>query len=437
MAYGKTAASSRAGEAAAFTKRLDTLRARLRRLLPGFIRRLLSHLERDTRDPWKILRLTIRLSALGIAAPMLLTYDFWFQDSRLYQPSPIVPALSSLPHAVNAAMYFFTIACCTVIFLFPSLRRLGFLLLPVFCIFVLQDQTRGHFYYELSLFNLLAGAAIPRKVEDRHLDPLRYMTIGIYFWAGFYKLNAFFVLFGFPWFVSTWFPFTQVAQVVGFLVPFLEAAVGVFLLFPATRWIGQALAFSMLVVVLLSLGPFGLNQAMVVWPANVYLDCLTLFLFSRRQKTLADTKRVKRPLAALAALVFCAVPALGMVDLLGVHPSFKLYCSCGYEASVFEFGPRENLGFLHNALAETAVKDDMIGYGDVTYSLLNVPPCNFLPGEKPIIAGFRGFCPHLSKPHQARLRVVRGVHFWSTDFTENAYDICGKEPRLLYSGPPR
>ena len=425
------------GTAASWTKYLDKTRLQIRGRLPAFLKRLVSHLETEAKDAGKVLRLTVRLSALSIAGPMAVAPDFWFQDNRLYLPSPIVPALAQVPRLFNEAMYAAALALCAVLLFFPQLRRLGFLLLPIFAFFVLQDQMRGHFYLEMCLFNLLAAASMPDKPSDRHLDCLRYLTVGTYFWSGFYKFNALFVLVGFPEFVSAWFPFRDFAQAGALFVPFLEAGVGICLLLPPARWVGQAVASLMLAVVLLSLGPLGRNEAIVVWPVNIYLDCLALFLFSRRGESLLSLKKIKPSLALAAVLLFCALPAVGMVDALGVNPTFRLYCTCGTEGSFVSVSPAEKLKFLDGELGREAVKNHRIAIADTTYQTMNEPPCNFLSGDKPIIDGARGFCPYLAHPDAARLHVLQPAHFWSLEISERVYSLCEKQPRLLSSGTLR
>ena len=188
-------------------------------LLRGIFTPILRHLEKEAADPAKVLRLSIRLSALGVLISLVQSHDLWFQDNRLFLPSPLAAWTAAASPGVNLWLYAAMMSLCGALFLFPRCRRAGILVVPLYVFFCLQDQIRMQFYLDIFVFNLFVVALIPEKTDDAHLDPLRYMTMCVYFWGGFYKLNPFFSMVMFPWFVGTWFPYTQAAQVTGGFVP--------------------------------------------------------------------------------------------------------------------------------------------------------------------------------------------------------------------------
>lgn len=386
---------------------------------PDEIRALSRYLLSLVADPERLMNVVVRLSAFCVLVSLLLTYDLWFADGRLYAPAPVIAAL---PDAVNIFLYGFIIAITALLCLLPQQRRWGALVAPVFIYFVLQDQLRGQFYLYMYVFALLACVAVPKRVEDRHLDAVRLMLAGVYIWAGVYKLNAVFITQVFPWFVAPFFPFPDAAKVVGFAVPFIEAAVGVLLFFPRWRWLAQILAFAMLCVVLLAIGPLGHNQALPVWPANVYMDALVIFLFIGNRRQLA----YKPPLNMAAIALFIALPALGFWKQVGPHPSFQLYCGCVPLAQV-EFAKGEDFSFLPETLAAQAAEYGSLEASDITYRLFHVSGCNFSPSHVPYQEGLRGFCPHLKKPALTKLRVREPRDFTSTVMVETVYDLCKGE----------
>jgi hypothetical protein len=400
--------------------------------MPAELRALFAHLGREAQDPWKVLRLSLRIGSLCFALALILSRDMWFQDDRLYLPSPVLPWLALAPHWLNGLLYSAMLGCCTLLFCVPRLRRIGFLIPPIFIFLFLQDQLRAQFYLYMAAFNILVAAALPKSFDEKDLDPLRYMTIGIYFWAGFYKLNLYFMQTLLPWFISPWFPFHDAAQVLGAVTPFIESAIGLCLLFPTTRWIGQLLAMSMVAGVLVSLGPFGHNLAAIVWAPNVYIDCLALFLFMDNKRSLLDTRAMKRPLTALSIGLFVLVPALGMTPYLGPHPSFKLYCACTPDAEL-EIGAHEQLRGVPEAVVET-LADNRLNATLVTHTLYRVAAPTLVPGDQPYIDSMKGFCPYLTKPQDARLHVLETKHFWSMEIGDHVYDICAEKPRLLSGG---
>ncbi len=386
---------------------------------PDEIRALSRHLLALVADPEWLLNVVVRLTAFCVFVSLLLTHDLWFMEGRLYAPAPM---MAGLPAAANIFLYGLILAVCGMLCVFPSQRRWGAVVAPAFVYFVLQDQLRGQFYLYMYVFALLIAAAVPKRVTDKHLDPVRFMLAGVYIWAGVYKLNAIFITQVFPWFVAPFFPFPEAAKVIGFAVPFLEAAVGVLLLLPPWRWLAQILAFGMLVVVLLAIGPLGHNQALPVWPANVYMDALVIFLFIGNRRTLP----FKPPLNIAATLLFIVLPALGFLKQMGPHPTFQLYCGCVPLAQV-EFAKGEDFTFLPETLATLAAEDGSLEASDITYRLFNVSGCNFSPGNVPYIEGLKGFCPHLKKPGQTKLRVREPQGFTSTTMTETVYDLCEPE----------
>ena len=370
-------------------------------------------------DPERLLNLVVRLTAFCILVSLLLTRALWVDGARLYAPAPVI---AGLPMAANAVLYWGMIALCALLCVAPALRRWGVLIAPVFAYFVLQDQLRGQFYLYMHVFALLVCAAVPKRAEDKHLDAIRLMLAGVYIWAGVYKLNAIFITQVFPWFVAPFFPFPEAAKIIGFAVPFLEALVGVFLLIPGWRWLAQILAFSMLVVVLLSIGPLGHNQALPVWPANVYMDALVIFLFIGNRRRFDG----RSPLNIIAIALFILLPALGFAKQMGPHPSFQLYCGCVPLAQV-EFAKGEDFTFLPETLAAQAAEYGSLEASDITYRLFQVSGCNFSPSHVPYREGLRGFCPHLKKPQQAKLRVREPADLTSTTMTETVYDLCTPE----------
>jgi len=380
-------------------------------------KRILEPLVKMTHDPWQVMRLSIRISALCILISLLLTPGIWHQENRLLMPSPLFAWTAGIPRGMNDVLYAVLFLGSTLLFFLPEQRRIGFILVPVYAFLVMQDQIRWQFYLYMHFFNLLVAAITPEKVEDRHLDPLRYMVIGVYLWAGVYKMNLYFINTAFPTFVSSWFPYPALAKIIGAIVPFFEAGIGVLLFIPRTRLIGQLMAAAMLVVVLLSLGPFGRNIWLNVWPVNVYLDSLAIFLFMGRERSLWNADAFKQAMAATGIVLFILLPLLGMGNYLGHHQSFKLFC-CPYRAGIV------------NAKGKFVSRDDLKPLPPGMTANLNLSTYPVLQPE--YLSGFRGMCPYLHNPGAARLKVIEDAYpFWSDEAEVSLYDICAEKPKLL------
>ncbi len=380
---------------------------------PSFlIKKFIASIEEISGDPRQVLYLSIRASAFCIILSLILSPNLWLQDHRLYI-RPLAAWAGGFPDILDQLLYVVLFAGCGFLLFQPDRRRIGFLLVPVFVFMVLQDQLRWQFYLYLYFFNLLAAAWVPRDVEDRHLDALRYMTIGVYFWSGIYKMNPYFANTLFPHFVSAWFPYTHIARIAGYAVPFLEAGIAILLFLPPTRRMGQLFAVCMLFVVMASLGPFGLNQYNFVWPVNFYLDGLAVFLFMDKKRPLWRMQALKSPFVPHAALaLFILLPALGINNTLGHPLTFKLFC-CTYG---------EELVNADGKPVSLSIPDGVRFPLNITsYPVL---PAAYLKGNE--------FCPYLHDADKVRLRVVDDpLPFWSSNVQQSVYDICAAKPHLL------
>jgi hypothetical protein len=392
--------------------------------LSGEWRGFVSHLEKTAQDPWTVLRLSVRISAFCIIVSLIISQNLWFQDHRLLLPTPLFSWASRLPASLNIWLYMLMLSGSLAIFIHPGkFRRLGLLLAVIFVFLVLQDQVRWQFYLYMHFFNLLVAALLPREIKDWHLDPLRYMVIGVYFWAGFYKINPYFSYIIFPEFISSWFPYASVAKVFGLVVPFIELSVALLLFLPKTRRLGQFFACGMLLVVVVSLGPFGKNVFNFIWPANVYLDALAVFLFLNKKPLLPQ--KLKSPFCLASVALFIVLPAFGIINSLGHHQSFKLFC-CAYSEMLVD--AKGTIISQSNAFDPGR----SFYFGTEEPGLVNITSYPVFQQATPYLSGYRGECPFLEDPEKVRLYVVDDQFpFWSSTAQLSIYDICAKEPHLL------
>ncbi len=235
-----------------------------------------SVLKKYSFSPEETARLCVRLAALCTILALAQSKDLWFDDNRLIMPVPILPLFGAMPVLLSQVFYFSVMGVAAVLFVRPDFRRLCFYPPAVFALWVLQDQLRWQPFLYMFMFTLLACATLPQKPVARDLDPLRWMVAGIYFWAGFFKINTVFIFSLFPWFMQAWLQDRTLVTALGFIAPFFEAAIGLCLVFPKTRQYGVMLAAGMLAVVLASLGPLGHNWGLIVWPWNVCIEAMAM-----------------------------------------------------------------------------------------------------------------------------------------------------------------
>src|SRR4051812_15494989 len=102
--YIKVSEGEDATPMARITKTLEKFRARALVRMPSELRTLFTHLGREAEDPWKMLRLSLRVSTLCFALALILSHDMWFQDNRLYLPSPVLSLAADAPHWLNGPL---------------------------------------------------------------------------------------------------------------------------------------------------------------------------------------------------------------------------------------------------------------------------------------------------------------------------------------------
>ncbi len=149
------------------------------------------------------MRLCVRLAAFCAFIALLQSQALWFDDNRLILPVPVLDIFGgAMPVLIARFFYYSVLGATAVLFVRPDLRYLCFYPPAVFLFWVLRDALRLQPQLYMFMFTLLAAGAMPAKIDNRALDPLRLMAIGSYFWAGFYKINIHFVQDIFPWFVG-------------------------------------------------------------------------------------------------------------------------------------------------------------------------------------------------------------------------------------------
>ncbi|MDE1151165.1 MAG: hypothetical protein PW788_01400 [Micavibrio sp.] len=376
-----------------------------------------------------LFQLHMRVSALSLLVTFFISPPLWIGTRDLFRISPILKIAEHVPESVNDFLFISTVIVLSFLILFPRYHRFA-LYPPLACfLWALQDELRFQpFVYMYCFVMLVLGLSSGPGKDTRLFDPIRFMTAGIYFWAGYYKINLPFIQGMFPWFVGNWFPPSMFTSALATITPFLEAAIGIFLLIPLSRTLGILFASTMLAVVLLSLGPTGHNYAPIVWPWNVYIDVLAATLFWHHKEPLLDKKTLMRIPNIIAILLFWFWPVFGIAGptFMGSDPAFKLYCACTPNVFV-QFDPAENLSFLPPSLSDK-VHHGRLDAISITYELLGVAAETAQPGLKLYTTGLKGFCPHLEKPDSTRLIISMFDAPWTTKLTTYSMPLCTAPP---------
>jgi hypothetical protein len=257
---------------------------------------------------------------------------------------------------------------------------------------VLQDQSRLQPWFVE--YMLLLAAMVFSKDKARALSACRMVLVAIYFWTGVHKMNDSFPSSLFPWIVSPLqtFGLSERIQDAGVLVPYVEMAMGVSLLFRRTRRAGVIAIIATHCFLLTMLGPWALGWNRVVWPWNFIMMALAPSLFwhtdvSAKHILIPGSTWIRRILFTFVIIL----PPLSLVGLWDTYPSFALYSGNPLSGSV-TLTPSvwEALAPHIRAVAErTDSGAYRIYFSDWSNATMNVPA---YPAKRVLRGVARSFC---------------------------------------------
>lgn len=285
----------------------------------------------DPKTPWVLPTSFVQeallvISALGLAASYLLTWDLW--QPRVGPPNlPAVGALQSIGFGVPLLLAALSAP------LFPRLAatlHAGLLILAI-----LGDQVRIQPEFA-SLAILLFAAAWP----STGLRVARWHLTTLWAWAGMHKLLSGGWPSGGASFIATSLGAPGLRPLIAVAVPLLELGLAFLALTPKTwkalRWTAPVFHFG----VLLPLALTGWNTA--VWPWNLCLAASAPLLFSDAFKHPAgDRRRVSQRALPVAVAAFLALYPVGFYfGTMDAYLAHNLYSSNTAEAAICSSTPR-------------------------------------------------------------------------------------------------
>jgi hypothetical protein len=218
---------------------------------------------------------------------------------------PRAPLLKIPPIPSEPAFYSAVQLCLCLAALLPDGRLPALAYAGLSLWFCATDWTRFRpwFYQNSSLLLLLLFAPQP-------LDMCRLITISIYFWSGILKINRVFVSLVFPYITGGR---IKLPLWTGYLIPPLEAALGLGLLFPASRpWAILGATLMHLFILACFCGP-GHKTHREIWPWNVAMLLNNFALFAFTPQVGPWQILGSHP---LILAVFALLPSLGLYNRL-------------------------------------------------------------------------------------------------------------------------
>lgn len=361
---------------------------------------------------------------------LFFSQTLWMREERILGLSPIIRQLLRIPAWTDLYIFVVVAFSALTLFLKPQQKAWAIIFPVVFLYWILQDTWRWQPYsymYAFTLLTIFFNSLNPKLTAQEQLAPLKIMVIGVYFWAGFGKINPDFYQRIFPWFLSAFIENKTVLNVLSHVTPFFELSIGVLLLFPPLRLLALGMAAAMLFVVLTCLGPFGHNWNIAVWPWNVYLFVTTLacFLPGIPLTWRSELRSAKTPLCLASFVLFCFLPLLGQFGWWGALPSFKLY-SGNIPVSDVILDPREKDLKLPKDL-QVLVDQNRIDLQNWSIYEFNITTTPTTPGYKMHIDGARGICKYLQYPETAKIELHEAAQAFRYANVIETKDLCDKK----------
>ncbi|TXD49083.1 MauE/DoxX family redox-associated membrane protein [Polaribacter sp. IC073] len=217
------------------------------------------------------------IAILAVLVLMVYAPKLWL-STKLF---PVIPLFDWLPIPTNPfdfilAGFFFFIQ---IIYIFQNKRWQGWFVLLLYLYLALIDQNRLQPYFYQSFLTILAIEIFPRKTDYKKiLYAVILIFFATYFWSGIQKLNEAFYT---QWLSALEKHFSFLPhiflEVFTYAVPWLEASMGVLLLFNKTRKFGVVCILAMHGIITLLLFYLGYGYNVVPWNIQNMVSVVVIF----------------------------------------------------------------------------------------------------------------------------------------------------------------
>ena len=310
-------------------------------------------------------RKVIRLICVTWFITKLICFKLWLAD-RLFPLIPVNDLLTALPSFVHNTCFVVSLASMLLLIFFPG-KKIALVLLLAEIFSCLLDQNRWQ-PWEYQFTWMLAVYIFAKATSELHFL-WQLILAGIYFFSGISKLNSAFI--HDIWqnlMLRRWLHVNAIHSLVtytGYLLPMIEMLAGIGLLLDKTRKLSVWILISMHVIILLMLGPIGLNINKVVWPWNLLMLLLLYLLFYKGSFQFRKLIFMK-PAVWLLLLCWWVLPWLQLAGYWDKYLSSVLYAG-GVEQ-------------LYICTSDPRATKDMAVYLDKEFKII---PC------KPLISAYK------------------------------------------------
>lgn len=229
-----------------------------------------------------------RIAAVASTLVLMLYAPKLWLSTKIF---PVIPMFDWIPIPTGSLEYVFwgILFASQLIYIFYNKRWLGWLALLTYVYLAMVDQNRLQPYFYQSALTLLAIVIFPNKRDSKKvLYTVILIFFATYFWSGVQKLNEAFYI---QWLgaLNKHFSCVETAEnaliclpqwfleAFTYAVPWLEASMGVLLLFNYTRKFAIGFILGMHAIIVFLLFYLGYGYNVVPWNIQNMISVVALF----------------------------------------------------------------------------------------------------------------------------------------------------------------
>ena len=319
--------------------------------------------------------------SFGLLSGVLLSKHLWL-TARNFPLVPVVAGLPQIVHPLDFLCLLAIIFLLVVIAVSSSPRIYILTLLVVLTVLGLLDQGRWQpwaFQYFVMLLVLGSVRWRDGRVLDEYatLNVFRLMMAGIYFYSGLQKFNPNFGGHVLPRLAGDETGVTVAVGLLALFPPIIEAALGVGLLIRKVRPIAVLGTVAMHAMILIKLGPFGLNYNSVVWPWNVAMIAFDLILFWNADFSFADVLwKNKLAIQKVVLVLVLVMPFFSFFGWWDSYLSWSLYSGNVDGGNIFcsNLAASQLPDYLQPYIAHVSDNNNQLTIRKWALGEMNVPP---------------------------------------------------------------
>ena len=223
--------------------------------------------------------IVLRIISIAWIFSKLVCFRLWGAD-RDFPLVPIHDSLSNIHPFIHDFLFGTSLLLMFLFIFFPG-KKMATILICLELFSCCLDQNRWQPWEYFFLFMFLAY--VFSKLENELPSIWLLIMAGLYFFGGIGKLNSAFIHDTWKYLMlHRWLDISTTNIWLtrsGYLLPLLEMVAGLGLLIKPSRKVSMLILMGMHLVILLMLGPAGLNINHVVWPWNIALVMLLVITF--------------------------------------------------------------------------------------------------------------------------------------------------------------